>query len=444
MYKSTRYHKKNGGASYAKMRADRHIVIRIISIFILLTLFLIPVFPKLTVATIYVGCFLIIGTLYFSYSIRWISVLTIFFALAFISLGPGIYFIVLEHTVMRYNPYLVILPGMLFILLGYIVGGLLWNKKRRKIKRIHGTLPLDFVLYGTYLLSTLAWAIYFLRFRTLLKGNLESGRIEAMSGSGALIFVVQLHIMTITLLFIELKNKHISKLVYWPLCLFGLFQLLSMGFRSPAAISVICLLLVQVLDGKIRLKKTIVFVVLLGVAAISFGIYRSGSSGTTIYYILRQQFYTPMYNLDVMYHYFPSKIPFQHGYTYLINLIMLLPGPGPDFTLWLKDAIGFTFSGGGITPTLFGEFYINFGTIGIYLGSFILGIIFRKIDEWIYSGDINFWKVYMLILVPSCLGGGIANIMVQPLIFALYYLFLCIITKPRNAVVISSSAESVH
>lgn len=427
------YKKKTNDASYTKMRVDRKIVIRIITVLVLLTILLIPVFPKLIYATIYLGCFLIIGTLYFLFSIRWISVLTIFFAFAFISLGPGIYYIAIEHINMQYNPYFVILPGMLLILLGYLLGSIPLSSKRHKRKKFHGTIPWNFALYGTYLLSSAAWIIYFIRFRSLLRGNLENGRIEAMSGNGALIYIVQLHIMTLTFMFIECKKKYITKTVFWPLCVIGIFQLLSMGFRSPAAICVICLLIIEILDGKVRVNRTALLVLTLLIAATAFGIYRAGASGIKLYYILRQQFYNSMYNLDVMYRYFPFHVPFQHGYTYLINLIMLLPGPGKDFTLWLKDAIGFSFSGGGITPSVFGELYINFGNIGIYIGSFILGFVFRKLDEWIYSGDITFWKTYMLILVPSCLGGGIANIMVQPIVFGLYYLLLCVVSNPRHS-----------
>lgn len=427
----------------SQMRIDRNNLLKLMAVLTLFTILLIPLFPRLIYATVYVGLFLMIGIFYFTFSVNWISVLTIFFALAFISLGPGIYFIVLENTIMQYNPYSVILVGMILILIGYMCGAIGNRKKRKTRKKFHGTIPWKISLYGTYMVSTLAWLIYYISYRGLLSGNLENGRIEAMSGSGALIYIAQLHIMTVVFLFIESKKKYIPKQVFWPLCVFALIQLLSMGFRSPAAICVICIVIVQILDGKIRLRTAIPIVCCILIGAIIYGIYRSGSSSLGIYYVLREQLYNPMYNLDVMYRYFPAHVNYQHGYTYLINLVMLLPGPGQDFTLWLKDAIGFTFSGGGITPTVFGEFYINFGTIGIYVCSFFLGVWFRKLDNWIYDGNVDFWKAYTLILVPSCLGGGIANIMIQPLIFEIYYLFLCIISCPRHAS-ITSKTNSVY
>lgn len=427
----------------SQMRFDRNIILKIMALLVILIALSIPLFPNLAYATIYVGFFLGIGILYFSFSIQWISTLTIFYASAFISLGPGIYFIVLEHTVMQYNPYIIVLPGMGMILAGYIFGSIRFFKKG-KIKRFHGKVSWKISLYGTYMLSTVAWMIYYFRFRGLLNGNLENGRIEAMSGAGALVFIAQLHIMTIVLMFIETKKKYISKLVFWPLCIFGLIQLLSMGFRSPATICVICILIVQILDGKIQFRTTIPIVCVIFSLAIFYGIYRSGTSGLKLYYVLRAQLYNPMYNLDLMYRYFPSHVGFQHGYTYLINLIMLLPGPGQDFTLWLKDAIDFTFSGGGITPTVFGEFYINFGTAGIFICSFLLGIWFRKLDNWIYSGNVDFWRAYTLILVPSCLGGGIANIMIQPLIFGIYYLFLSIISYPHHTTISTNVNREFH
>lgn len=99
---------------------------------------------------------------------------------------------------------------------------------------------------------------------------------------------------------------------------------------------------------------------------------------------------------------------------------------------------------GGITPTVFGGFYINFGTAGIFICSFLLGIWFRKLDNWIYSGNVDFWRAYTLILVPSCLGGGIANIMIQPRIFGIYYLFLSVISYPHHATISTNVNREFH
>lgn len=112
---------------------------------------------------------------------------------------------------------------------------------------------------------------------------------------------------------------------------------------------------------------------IIGVAAL--GAIRTTMSGgvSSTLTSLFTSLYVGDININYMYNTFPGKVDFQYGYTYLINFLMLLPGPDLDFTLWLKEQVGITFSGGGLTPTIIGEFYINFGEISIFIGLFLLG-----------------------------------------------------------------------
>lgn len=115
-------------------------------------------------------------------------------------------------------------------------------------------------------------------------------------------------------------------------------------------------------------------------------------------------------NINYMYNTFPGKVDFQYGYTYLINFLMLLPGPDLDFTLWLKEQVGITFSGGGLTPTIIGEFYINFGEISIFIGLFLLGAFSVYLNRYFKRHKESFLAVFYVWQFAHCVSGGIAKV----------------------------------
>jgi hypothetical protein len=43
------------------------------------------------------------------------------------------------------------------------------------------------------------------------------------------------------------------------------------------------------------------------------------------------------------------------------------------------------------------------------------------VDKWALTGQCGFWKAYLVLELASCCDGGIANISLQPVIFAIYY-----------------------
>lgn len=74
---------------------------------------------------------------------------------------------------------------------------------------------------------------------------------------------------------------------------------------------------------------------------------------------------------------------------------MLLPGPDPDFTMWLKEQTGIMFSGGGLTPTILGEFYLNFGFSAIFIGMFILGVYSVFLNRYFVKHKENELHLYL-------------------------------------------------
>lgn len=418
-----------------QLRKDKKTVIRIMGLVLIIALIITVIIPKAFEMTSYFVLYFSLGIIIFYFAPRWICTMTLFYFFYTISVGFGQFYIIIENHNFRYNNYVIVIGGLSVMLLGYIIN----FKQKKKIKipklkkmKLYLNISWKTLLYISFIFATIAGFTYFISNRSTLLNNLNEGRIESASENGFLLYIMKLHIMVIPLMYEEYLNKNISALVFWPLTTFAGLQLLLIGFRTPFALMIAVIIIIGVYRSKIQLKKCIPIATGVFLFLIVYGVYRNGSNISTVYYILRGQLFNESQNLNYVFRAFPERVPFQNGYTYLINLIMLKPGPDLDFTLWLKEKIGISFSGGGITPTILGEFYINFGTLGIFIGMFLLGIVVAKVDKWVISGEISFWKAFIMLSFATCCSGGIANVYLNPLIFGLYY---CIILQlsPRKA-----------
>ncbi len=84
-------------------------------------------------------------------------------------------------------------------------------------------------------------------------------------------------------------------------------------------------------------------------------------------------------NLQQVVDFFPAHSPFLFGRGYLIDLAVLVPGAQPNFSMWLKDAMGLQFAGGGITIGITGESYANWGPIAAVVICLGTGAVFSQI-----------------------------------------------------------------
>ena len=120
--------------------------------------------------------------------------------------------------------------------------------------------------------------------------------------------------------------------------------------------------------------------------------------------------------------------------TFLINIEMMLPGPDLDFTLWLRQCIGVEFSGGGVTPTVLGEGYINFGFFGAMLLMFLTGWLANILNDKYYKEEKNIvWNTCAITYFLTIFKGGYANIEISLLsllfLYIMYELFFPKIKK---------------
>lgn len=419
------------------IKKDKKTINKIILVLLLVIVCVGVFFPSAIDLVVYFECYFFLIYFAFYLSPSWISSITLFTAFYSMSFAFGEYYVWNEGYVLNYNPFLLVLGSFCMIIMGYFLGkkvNLVHVKvNRKKIKC--PIISMNGALIITFILSFCMLGIYLLKNHAILSGNIQDGRIEASSGNGIFTFIGYLHIMTIPSMMIQCQKKRLNWMIFWGCFSVAFIQLLMVGFRTPAITMVMVMLIIQVENQKMNLRKSVPLVIMLILMIAIYGAFRNYSSSglaNSIYSTLRSSLFIGMQNLNYVIGCFPIKHPFQHGYTYLINFIMLKPGPDLDFTLWLKEMLGMKFSGGGVTPTIVGEFYLNFGYVGIIVGMLSLGFFYARFDRWALSGECGFWKAYLILEFASCCDGGIANISLSPVIFAVYYWIMMTFVKEEN------------
>lgn len=297
-------------------------------------------------------------------------------------------------------------------------------------KLIHYSKTISMLMIG---LSFVLEALYLIKNRSLLfGGSLESGRITAMAGNGIFLYGMWLGTFGLAMLYEIVLRKDFSSKIFWIICIAHMFFIALIGFKSRLIVLALFLLIIHNRYKKIEFKKIIklgiVGVLLVGILTIArntmSGVESSsfietlvtsfGNGSVNMYYVLRQ---------------FPNHTPFQYGYTYLINFFMLAPGSQPDFTIWLKDQIGISFSGGGVTPTLLGEAWLNFGFWGIIINFFLVGLLCNKLDKWYYQTKNVYFIVLIVWIVTSSVRGGFSNSLINLVIYSIMNLILFMLFK---------------
>ncbi len=346
-----------------------------------------------------------------------------------IALGPII--LMYQGKDFGYNYQNIILGTLLCFFIGNIIAGFFKLKKHNtNLKKIRFKIGISKknILYILYFISIIFSVIYFYKNRIFLfSGDIENGRISAVSGNGILLYGIQLQILIIAMfldLYYKNKKNNIDNkrelIILWGLIFLSTIIMLLTGFRSNVMTLYVILFIMYAGKNNIKSYKIIgcgiVFVFLIAILSI----IRSGEN-VKMLQLLLSGLYVNDINLNYVFSTFPKKVEFQHGYTYLINILMLKPGPDLDFTLWLKEQIGITFNGGGVTPTILGEFYMNFGNLSMYIGMFFLGILGEKLNNYFNCNNKNFISSFYVWQFAHCASGGIANVMIIVILFTIVY-----------------------
>lgn len=379
--------------------------------------------------------------LLFNNQFELISPAVLFTAYYIYSIAAGPIVLMIMGRFYRYGYTKIILGGLLAFACGNAIFFLFKKKilEREDKTKIRISFSRIQALYMLLAVSWIASLYYFVKNRAYLIGNVEEGRVSAISGNGALLYTAQVSVLLVCMLFdiyIESKkdqNPLISKFMMIFVTVVSSLTLLVSGFRAPVATLFICMIVMYAGKKRIPTWKIFLYGLLCIVGVAALGAIRTSMSGgvSSTLSSLITSLYVGDININYMYNTFPGKVGFQNGYTYLINFLMLMPGPDLDFTLWLKEQVGISFSGGGLTPTIIGEFYINFGEIAIFIGMFLMGAFSVYLNRYFKQHKESFLAVFYVWQFAHCVSGGIANVCVAVLLYTIVY--KCLIMLPYKS-----------
>ncbi|WP_326511605.1 oligosaccharide repeat unit polymerase [Clostridium intestinale] len=213
--------------------------------------------------------------------------------------------------------------------------------------------------------------IYFISIKTipLLGENSDDLRVESLKGKGFIVLLgygFLVNSIIFDFLYVLKREDKIYFIKSLVLYLFAFLVLMGTGYRG-ISFKIILILISILLMYKYKklpiFKLSILIMILLSSVAI-MGYYRSSNIVSfnleAIYKVTIWRFFVNIYNFQNISN-FVDVIGFINGKTYVLDILTLLPGHQISSSYYMKDILGLSFSGGGITPTLFGEALINFG-----------------------------------------------------------------------------------
>ena len=276
----------------------------------------------------------------------------------------------------------------------------------------------------------------------LLMSGADDFRVEAIKGKGFIVLLGYALILN-GLIFNYFYNKKNGRLrSSYILFFISTIIILGAGFRGNA-FKILLVLIVLVIFSKyekIKIVKTSFLISGLFALVAITGFFRSsGDVNVTLDMILRVtlwRFYVNVYNLQHLVNYVVTE-GFLFGKTYLMDFMTILPGHQKSSSTYMKEIMGMEFSGGGITPTIFGESLINFGFVMGVVFIFMIFLILTLIQNNITGkivGENGVLKLHLLVVIaysvdpiigsglfPMLLYSVIPNLLIRYIMIIYYY-----------------------
>jgi len=353
--------------------------------------------------------------------------------------------------------------GVLGYLGGYIFSKLILDKyKDTKVKnnnvflkQIPQSLQFEKILF---LIGIIGYCLYIFQIGQipLLMNNLEQARVDASLKGGAILNILSYFLIfssTIGFLnyaIIKVKKinvKHHSILRY----IIAVVCLLSLGNRAPVFSLLFSSLLIYIFvrfKGKIKLPRLLLIGTLSGIGVFifvgGFGAYRV--INTTSFYSYPEfsnyldsknyfglMFYVFNHYLTVGFENFmrvllvvPEILNYRMGTSYFDSLLTILPGTQYTLDMQIKMALNQSYLGGGTVPSVLGEAFANFGSLGWFIvpfaSMFLLKLLYR-----IYQNNSNnlftmIIYIYLLNHFSNSLLSGLAASSILPFVTIFIYL----------------------
>lgn len=346
---------------------------------------------------------------------------TIFFVLLF-ALGPIILYIE-GHYYYKEIGNLIIISYLSFAL------GYCFIKTKTYKYKIHKILlpsykykSVLFISLIVFIIGIIAYTLYFVKnWNYIFIDDLEKGRVEAMTGNGLYLWVGSLIWLSVYMVYEQyLMNGHYKKITIVLFIISAIYSIL-LGFRSALVNPILVMFFMKNKKKEIKISKMVFLAFGLFAFVGIYGAIRGG--GGSSFGSLIHEFKVSSVNLHYILYTFPKCTEYQKGATYFFDAVSLFNKNVDGTTMWLKKVLKLSFSGGGVTPTLIGEFFMNWGMIGVLIGMFLSGSLFKKIDVLYRNPNNSFFLSCILLgYIRPILRGGYANLSVTLLVYVIAYL----------------------
>jgi len=367
--------------------------------------------------------------------LNWIDPTVLFTVRYVTAIGVGILFTGYYDVKLTSSVLLAILVGLGTFAAGAISfdalafkPGLL--KIRRSVNIISVARPGEIAWTWTFFfVGVLMLLYYYHRVGTipLLAEDAENVRVAVKGGLGYLPIFAYAFLTTSTMSAMALASKEFSIFTLFAITisLIGALLLIGTGYRGPA---LTLLFNAFIIGSYMRWKKLPIkwllglgLFIIFSVGLLGYFRLESNLSGN-LYMIVRlsiwRLFVNNLYVLNLVYDLFPTSEPYMLGMSYLIDIKTLLPGHQPHFGFWLKERLGLEFAGGGVTQTIVGELFLNFGWIGLIVGMFTLGIVFRVLYYSLAKDRLlSAPRFVLLVMLSTSLMGIVSSGVVLVLLF---------------------------
>lgn len=365
----------------------------------------------------------------------------------FLGIGP-IVCSLYRYTPSRWcNPYLFILfPLALF------VAGVYFSCRRNSHKaadlgnrkKTPRTKPFSrkTMLLIFYCIGVVAGLVYIAKTGlNVFSDSFNDDRISNQAGMGPFLYLNGMLVLVLPMLFELVQKRAMSKSAFASLFIIALGTFILRGSRGLCAISIMMIIIQYALKKEIK-ASSLFGIIILGVLGLAFVSQLRGSlgGGADFGSYLVNFFAVSFENLARVVQAIPETLQYQYGGTFFMNLAILMPGPNIDFTLWLKESLHLQYSGGGMTPTLIGDLYLNFCYFGVYLGMFIMGIILAKLNGLMHKTDNNrVYYIYLSLTLCLCITGGLSGSSLTLLMNSIAY--IVIVTMSSSVVRSKTSVQ---
>lgn len=284
----------------------------------------------------------------------------------------------------------------------------------------------------------------------IFSSDVHVSRIEELSGKGFLYhpsrILIFISITYFSLLY--LKTSSISLISLLVLIVIGFLILWGYAIRAEALKTIIYFIIMYLMCKKISVRNLI----LTSLIVLSFFLFNglmqyarhySLSSLMSVDFVVLlefgwanvgHRFWVQLENLQFIYRNI-SEAELM-GITYINDLFVVLPGKSVTGGVILKEYIGLNFMGGGITPTILGEGYANFGLYFSLAFIFFFSLMLLFLYYWMYrfllkrknDFSVIYYASFFLIFSFGCLGFSsstfVATIMMELLPIVIIYSML--------------------